>query len=750
MSTASRLLASATLAGLLAPFARADEAKDAEDPLVVWEERVDRWSRAGPPTVRDISFVENKRFLRIVRGTNDNNVRTAMEQGEAGFGAHLPLLRWVVERPELNMETLERDAYRIELWYAHQGYFDAQVTGWELQPYRSARPWFVTLPRFRAPSMDVVGVVDEGPASKVDAVYVDGIELAGKAFRLKIDRSTKDVVGSTFTLSAAYALRDLVVELLQEQSYARAAATVEIDARPEEQQVTIRITADPGPPCVLGEVSIVDNEGVPTEMIRDELTIQPGQAYSPQRLSDSQSALFNLGTFSVVQLVPDLSVEGSVIPVTVRVTETRFRRLRVGGGFAKSPGEAQVRARTEFTHTNMAGRLINLETSATGGYKVFRQGAPLTFGDIADAITGGTTSTTETTAGTAAAGVSDLADSSFGGGPFLDLGTELLWPQPFGLRKLRINPDVGFELGRDFSQTYRFLEISPGFTWQFTRRFSVSPSYHFEWWDTDLQFTDTSRPELGAREQFDTYTLHYLKVKLIYDARDHPIYTRRGYYGEISFKDAGAPLFPGFTFGKIEFDARKYWAVVRPVRSVAALRVAGGAVRPYALTDARADDAFVPYNDLFQLGGSNDVRGWEQGYLGPRACYQETFDSDGNSTGEIATSCNKQRGSSQADNVNIYPLGSQAVAWVSLEYRITGPFSIDWVVFTDVGSYWASLSDIREAPLANIYPTVGAGLRYRSPVGPIRVDFGWKVRPMTGQYQLDRRFGLHLALLEAF
>lgn len=698
--------------------------------------------REAPPVVQDIAFVENKKFFRIFRGTNDNNVRVAMQQQEAAWGAYFFPLRYWRDRPELDVGLLQEDAWRVELWYAHHGFFDARVTGWEIRTVREPwLPWFLQLERFRAPSVRVVGFVDEGEVSVVRNVEIEGIDIAGGALRLKIDRSVADIQGDPFDLETAKSLANLVENELHDRSYARAKAEITISAHPEDHAVDLRIVAVPGPACDFGPVTLTGLVEVEDHLVRDQIRVEEGRAYSPQKMRDTQANLFNLGTFSVVQVVPDLSGEGSVIPITVQVSETRFRRLRVGGGIAKAPNEFQVRASSDLTHTNLGHQLINLETSVSGGYTIIQEGADLKPSDIAEILSLG-----DDSQDVDVGDVADTASGRFSAGPFLDLEATLRWPRFAGKPKLSVNPAVGFEIGTDIGQTYRYLEISPAFTWQISKHMALTPSYHFERWNTDRVFTDTGRPQLGTKDQFDEYTLHYVKAQLVIDRRDHPIYTRRGYYGSFSVLDAGAPVFPGFTFAKMEFDLRRYWSVVRPIRSVAAVHVGGGVARPYAFGDSEAAraEAVVPYNDLFFLGGPASVRGWAQDMMGPRSCYRQT-----SADTLSALDCADIRDLPRSELL-IYPLGNQAVLWTNLEYRITGPFSIDYAAFTDIGFAWSTLDQLVAHPLSAFQPSVGVGMRYRSPVGPLRVDVGVRLREPTGDYVVDRRWGLHLALSEVF
>jgi outer membrane protein insertion porin family len=59
---------------------------------------------------------------------------------------------------------------------------------------------------------------------------------------------------------------------------------------------------------------------------------------------------------------------------------------------------------------------------------------------------------------------------------------------------------------------------------------------------------------------------------------------------------------------------------------------------------------------------------------------------------------------------------------------------------------------VREFSMAETRASVGFGLRYRSPVGPIRIDLGMKLdrRQVPPDNDLERRTALHISLGQAF
>ncbi|MBK7758088.1 MAG: BamA/TamA family outer membrane protein [Deltaproteobacteria bacterium] len=720
------------------------------------QRREDDRSLAPPPVVSDVHFeiVDDGRFpvvqriKRVANGRGDNAVRTAMAQEETTGFSSMPFLRLFSEHPPLDIEHLDEDGLAVELWYAHNGYFDAKVMGWEVETLREARalPWLPhhwTVDWLRRPeAVRLTGYIEEGPAVTLREITVTGLEEQGRPLQIKVERSVDDLVGDTFTLSAPYDLAALIETLLQDQSYARAEAEVQVQVYPELGVADVRIVAIPGPFCRFGEVTLTGNVAVDPALIEEHIKVEEGKAWSPQDLKDTQTALFNLGTFAVVQTLPDLSVPSNTIPVEVRVTESRFRRARFGGGFSFESNSAELRARSTFSHTNLGGRLIRLEAAAEGGVKGFTQNGQASAFTLVSATRGIFEDRTE-----ALDSVTAATSSRFEGGPVASLSTSLVVPSFLGQPALTLTPKASVVLDRDVGQVTRSLQVAPALTWRANRYLSFTPSLNAERWNTELEFTDEDNPQLSDKDL--DYTLIYWRLQATLDHRDHPIYTRRGYYAQFGVSDAGRSVLPGLTFTKAEVDLRGYTSVMRPTRATLATRVAVRVAVPWG------DDpelSFVPYNELYFMGGPDTVRGWAADYMSSRACFTrsgEDINGDGVADGPLAdTDCYTV--SPDEPSLEVYPRGSQAVMFGTVEYRISGPFSIDYAAFVDVGSFIPDLNEPDLNPLKHIYPSVGVGMRYRSPIGPLRLDVGYRLVKPTGQFAADRRWAIHLAFQEAF
>jgi outer membrane protein assembly factor BamA len=179
----------------------------------------------------------------------------------------------------------------------------------------------------------------------------------------------------------------------------------------------------------------------------------------------------------------------------------------------------------------------------------------------------------------------------------------------------------------------------------------------------------------------------------------------------------------------------------------------------------RLDDPeqFLPPDERFYAGGAGSVRGFVRNGLGPGVYIQEVRSPE-EPDGEVRL----------ASDPRFVPTGGTAVAVGNAEVRMPSPFLSDimrLVVFVDAGA-------VSDGALWDIAPgdwriTPGAGVRLRTPVGPVRLDIGLNpydppVAPLlhlnldthqvvraAEDYQADRpgffgRLRLHLGIGQAF
>jgi outer membrane translocation and assembly module TamA len=261
-----------------------------------------------------------------------------------------------------------------------------------------------------------------------------------------------------------------------------------------------------------------------------------------------------------------------------------------------------------------------------------------------------------------------------------------------------------------------------------TPRVGVIASYQ-------IQRTDLFDEAYDPREQrlidrvFSQVRLSSVSVSVIRDTRrDDVVDPAVGHYVSASIQVAARKIGSEVGFAKTFIRAQAFRTVPPMGRVVlagnASLGLAAGFRRQVETVDATGDVIVSEVDDLpaserFFAGGDVTVRGFALDRLGR----PDTLDEDG------------------------FPLGGNALMIFNMEARarIVGPVSA--VGFLDTGNVFRRAADI---DLTQLRSAVGVGLRYRSPVGPIRFDVGFKVRRDEIAGQREKPYELHFSFGQAF
>lgn len=216
-------------------------------------------------------------------------------------------------------------------------------------------------------------------------------------------------------------------------------------------------------------------------------------------------------------------------------------------------------------------------------------------------------------------------------------------------------------------------------------------------------------PTTGKQEGI----LSALAFDLQRSTADNVLNARRGYQLALHAEQAGG-LLPGtFNYSAFSADARHYLPLSG--RLVVANRMQIGAINAQG-----SDPAQVPFSKKYFLGGATSVRGWGRFEVSPLG------------------------GSG-------LPIGGNSMLAFSSEARLSMGRSLGAVAFIDAGNVWDGdfewqLNELRYA--------VGPGIRYDTPVGPVRFDLGYQLNEIpglkvNGQPQA-RRWRIHFSIGQAF
>lgn len=134
--------------------------------------------------------------------------------------------------------------------------------------------------------------------------------------------------------------------------------------------VDIVVQFQEGPSCRFGEVQWLSKTTIPTTVLNDQVPFQAGDIFRISRLSQLQRRLFALNQFSVVTATP-LLTGSTEVPVHVSLVERKKREAQIGVGGNVDSGLVSSYVSLDFTHINLANRLLSLEWTNQVGYAVY-------------------------------------------------------------------------------------------------------------------------------------------------------------------------------------------------------------------------------------------------------------------------------------------------------------------------------------------------------------------------------------------
>ncbi len=572
----------------------------------------------------------------------------------------------------VSQKLLKQSAENIQALYRDRGYEDVKVT-----------PRTVD----HEPKVDIAFDIEEGPQTIVENVQISGNQniasgelTAPKGFQLRagLPYSPRKLAEDRNRISATYLNR----------GYLNAEVKTTVKPNPgDPHRVNVAYSINEHQMVRIGEVVYLGQKRTRLALIAKAAQLPTEAPMRREQLLEGESRLYDLGIF-------DWSSVGPRRPITDQTDETALVKVH----------EAK---RNELTYGF--------------GFEVSHRGGNVPGGTVA--LPGG--------GGSIGLGGNQIAPS------------QSTFASPRGLvefsrrnmRGLGETASASILLSRldqrvltTYSQPH-FL----GSQWQSLTSFSVernseNPLFTAGLGDLSFQverlISRKHNTRLQVRYDFNKTTLSHLLVPelvldedrhvrlstlsatLIHDTRDKPLDAHRGVFSTINF--GITPTAFGSSANFTKFFAQ--YAYYKPVHSlVFANSIRLGLAAPFV-------GSFVPTSQLFFSGGGTSLRGFPIDEAGPQ---------------RLVPFCNVLQGQSGCVNVTV-PVGGRQLFILNSEARF--PLGITkllgGVIFYDGGNVYSAIN-FRNF-VNNYSNTVGVGLRYSTPIGPVRIDFGRNLNPVLG------------------
>ena len=240
----------------------------------------------------------------------------------------------------------------------------------------------------------------------------------------------------------------------------------------------------------------------------------------------------------------------------------------------------------------------------------------------------------------------------------------------------------------------RKASIVASITRKLLERSSVSLQYELS---RDQVFNVAPGAVLSPEDQ-GFATVAAIRGLAVLDFRDDPFNPKKGALFSGSAELATLPLGSEVDYYKLSGQSSFYFTMLR--RNTIVLSARAGMARSFGRTQE------VPIQKRFFLGGRSTVRGFKEDTLGARG-------------------------------VDGAPTGGDMMVNLNAEFRVPLRYGLIGAVFADAGSVWFARNPVNGFDLRK---TSGLGLRYITPVGPIGLDYAWKLDRRDGESAAEWHF----------
>jgi len=555
----------------------------------------------------------------------------------------------------LQKERLESDKHLLEQYYQSEGYMKAKVTKADVDMDPETKNFTVTFH------------IKEDDLYKVKSVKAPGNDILKDEYLVsRLPIKPEDFYSRKKIIDAIKALELMWGDL----GYVFAHIEPSIQPNDEDNTVDIAFYAELGEKIFLNKINIIGNKKTKDKVIRRKIMMREGELITNRKKELSKYGIESLGYFDprdgVNWKITRLDKNTANLDLILKEVKTGHAGIKLGfGGSVQSLTAANsgFSLSGELNDTNLFGTGMTLSLNAT-----LAKGEQNIIFNITDPwlfdmpITGALDIYHKRPTYGEFRNLRPVHEKTTGGGITLGFVSPRLY-----------NSQILFRFGGDKVR----YETRPEIMFLPMDKRCFIPQYQKI---IDRLFVG------GSYFWFETHVGQ--------DRKNHPMHTSKGYKWNICSKFGIPSLHCNIGYFKMDFDFNWYTALIGVNDLVLRFHTYFGYVK-------KLRNKYVPYRELFHIGGPASVRGFLFGQVGPQFC--------GDSIG-----------------------GSKAFFTnVELVFPITHDFNIKGVAFYDGGTGW-------DNPYTNLCPSqiekntfnyrhaVGFGFRMMNPV-PVRVDWGFKL-----------------------
>lgn len=583
------------------------------------------------------------------------------------------LLGQTISRGNFSADLVRKSVQSIASFYKNAGFSGVAVT---------------PVVKDYDPEVDVTFQISEGIQDRVNSLRIesDGPEASQAPWEKRPLNLHQD---SPYSAKLLEDDRNRIIAAYLNLGFLNAdlkAAAVPTSNDPHRFDVTY--TVREGPQAHIQEIDLLGEEHTRKSFVEKIVSadLRPGAPLSEGQLLTAESNLYNLGIFDWASVNPLRPiVDQTQEEVLVKVHEAKRNTIDVGGGIEVIPRSGNIPVGAVALPGIPA---ISLGSKFTTSQKSF-VGPRFSLDFARHNILG--------KAQTASIGiVASRLDQRIAltyANPHLSGSS---WSSLFSVSAERTseNPIYTATLGQGSFQVEKALDPK--------HATNVIVRYSFQ--RTNLN--NITIPNL-VLPQDQHVRLSTMEVEYLRDTRDNPLDAHHGIYQ--SFDLGVTPKALGSQADFVRFLGQTaFYAPIRPWLTFAN-NVRLGLAKPFPGSD-------VPLSQEFFSGGADSIRGFPINGAGPQ---------------RAVTVCGNPADSTTCTLISV-PSGGNMLFIINSELRFPIPIkpNLGGAVFYDGGNVYRRINFSEF--LNNYTSTIGFGLRYRTPVGPIRFDIGHRLTSVGG------------------
>jgi outer membrane protein insertion porin family len=636
----------------------------------------------------------------------DAKVRRFMQTKQAG------ILPWLTNSGTFNEAILDMDTQIVRQVFLEEGFVDAKVEPPSVYLSPDRKFIYITFhvtegPKYRLGKISIDGdfTPEEGLTRNAVRQIISGD--TAKNVRLRYDRSRAREArridnpdapaaegwddpwkpgvfgfyphkpmrtGDFFKLSTMQMVMQEISDLYGDQGYAFTNVVPNTDSHAEERVVDVTFGIEKGEKVWIGNIDITGNDPTFDKVVRREIPLNEGELYSTSKIKEARARLERLGYFETVEISTPRGDDPKKLDMKVNVTEQPTGSFSVGAGFSN---------------------LENFVFTANVSKNNF-----LGFGYIMSA----------------AANLSSLRQQG---------NVQLFDPYFLDSRwTLRVD---GYSISRQFieDEYQRGGSFAVGKYMDPRDDIRLEAIYTIE--DTGLNSIDAYKSRLFGGQMYRNGLASSGGLALNVDKRNNRINATKGIFSSLSGTLTGGwrtseetvlSLFGGdFNFYELKANVRTYYPVIPG---------ADWLVFKYNTTLGHmgsTDGTIIPYIHRYRAGGINSVRGYDWYSLGP-SIRGTGFRQDAQSAYWI--------GSDDPTAADDRLVIGGTETWINnfeLEVPIVRQAGISTVVFFDAGNAFGDPWGKGSIDPLGLRTAYGFGVRWFSPMGPLRFEWGFPINP---------------------